>query len=158
MLDGVVSVEEGIVISAYWPLQGELNLMPWMCGVVDRGGRIVLPVVAQKNHPLTFREWTPGTKMQAGFWNIPVPVGGAELRPDIVIAPVIGYDKHCFRLGYGGGYFDRTLADMRELSEIIGVGLSSAEVPSIFPQAHDIPMTMIVTELGKVAERDCVSN
>jgi 5-formyltetrahydrofolate cyclo-ligase len=73
------------------------------------------------------------------------------VTPDIVIAPVVGFDRACYRLGYGGGFFDRTLAAFSRRPRIIGVGYAPQEIGTIYPQAHDVPMDMIVTEAGIVA-------
>ena len=86
--------------------------------------------------------------MVQGFWKIPVPAEGPEVVPDVALAPVVGWDAAGFRLGYGGGYFDRTLAALDPPAFAIGVGLDAARVPTIFPQPHDIAMDAIVTETG----------
>jgi len=138
-------------ISFYWPINGEPDLRELMKSIVSRGGICALPVVVQSQSPLVFRAWKPGVKMRRGAWNIPEPIGGKEVNPDIIIAPVVGYDPGCFRLGYGGGYFDRTLANLvREDILTIGVGFSQASLITIYPQAHDIPLNRIVTEKSVV--------
>jgi 5-formyltetrahydrofolate cyclo-ligase len=116
--------------------------------VAQSGGRCALPVVTKPGRPLVFRSWERGERLKRGFWNIPVPAGGYEVVPDVVIAPVVAFDKACFRLGYGGGHFDRTLAEMPKNRRVVGVGYSMTEAASIFPQPHDIPMDAIVTESG----------
>ena len=78
--------------------------------VLEGGGRCALPVVVEKKAPLVFRLWKPGGRLVPGVWNIPIPADGDEVLPDVVIAPVVGFDSACYRLGYGGGFFDRTLA------------------------------------------------
>jgi 5,10-methenyltetrahydrofolate synthetase len=109
----------------------------------------LLPVVAVRGAPLVFRRWTPETRMVRGDWNIPVPPPEAEaLRPDIAIAPLVGWAPGGWRLGYGGGYFDRTLAALQPRPISIGVGFQSARLATIFPQPHDIALDMIVTEDG----------
>ena len=150
-LDDIAQSLAGRIISAYWPLRGEPDLRPWMERVVAHGGSVALPVVVVKNAPLIFRAWTPAARMEHGFWNIPVPTDGAEVVPDIVIAPVVGFDPDCYRLGYGGGYFDRTLADFRHSPLVVGVGYAHAQIPTIHPQPHDIPMDRIVTDLATLA-------
>jgi 5-formyltetrahydrofolate cyclo-ligase len=145
-LDELVHPVAGLTVSTYWPLHGEPDLRPWMERIIARGGRCALPVVVVKNAPLIFRAWTPAAKMERGFWNIPVPADGAEIIPDIIIAPVVGFDSECYRLGYGGGYFDRTLATLRGSRRVIGVGYSSAQIATIHPQPHDIPMHAIATD------------
>ena len=102
-------------------------------------------MVAAKHEPLVFRSWQSGDKLARGVWNIPYPAEGAEVRPDIVIAPVVGFDRHCFRLGYGGGFFDRTLAALPQMPLRIGVGYDFQLLPAFQPHRHDIAMDMIVT-------------
>ncbi len=139
----------GATISAWWPIQSELDLRPWLSTLAARGATAALPLVVEKAAPLRFRAWAPGVKMERGFWNIPVPASGDWIVPDIALAPVVGHDAAGFRLGYGGGYFDRTLAAYPDVRPI-GVGLSSAHIATIFPQWHDVAMTAIVTENGVI--------
>ena len=87
--------------------------------------------------------------MERGAWSIPVPAEGPGVTPDVTLAPVVGWDAAGFRLGYGGGYFDRTLAALSPRPFAIGVGLDAARLITIFPQPHDIPMQVIVTETGR---------
>ena len=87
--------------------------------------------------------------MEKGFWNIPVPVDKAEYTPQLLIAPVVGFDSSCYRLGYGGGYFDRTLALLQARGaafDVAGVGYAAARIDTIHPLGHDIPLQAIVTE------------
>lgn len=144
-LDDLIAPGKGSVISLYWPFRGEPDLRGWMRTAFDSGARIALPVVAEKARPLLFREWTPGGKLERGVWNIPVPAEGAELLPNVIISPLVGYGPDNYRLGYGGGFFDRTLAAMTTPRQVIGVGYKSSALPTIFPQPHDIPMDRIVT-------------
>jgi 5,10-methenyltetrahydrofolate synthetase len=83
--------------------------------------------------------------MARGLWKIPYPAAGEEVSPTIVIAPVVGFDQACYRLGYGGGFFDRTLATMARKPWVLGVGYAELQIPTIFPQPHDIAMDWIVT-------------
>jgi 5,10-methenyltetrahydrofolate synthetase len=140
----------GQTVGVYWPFRGEPNLRRWMEWLLACGGACALPVVVQRHAPLVFREWHPGARMVGGVWNIPVPADGAEVVPDIVIAPVVGFDPRCYRLGYGGGFYDRTLAAMAGQPRVIGVGYAQALVATIRPQPHDIAMHLIVTEHGVV--------
>lgn len=132
-------------ISVYWPYRGEPALHELMSNCHAKGARIALPVVTAKNNPLIFREWVPGCKLERGVLKIPIPTDGAELIPNVVIAPLVGFDQQCYRLGYGGGYFDRTLAAMSPRPLIIGIGHPGLELATIYPQAHDIPMDIIIT-------------
>ncbi|RID90094.1 5-formyltetrahydrofolate cyclo-ligase [Gemmobacter lutimaris] len=139
----------GAVFSAYWPIKGEPDLRPLMQDLHREGIRIALPVVETRFAPLVFRQWTPDTAMVRGDWNIPVPPAeNARLLPDVALAPLVGWDEAGYRLGYGGGYFDRTLAALHPSPLVIGVGLQSARLATIHPQPHDIPLDLIVTEAG----------
>jgi len=149
-LDALLPQLEGIVVSLYWPFRGEPDLRDWAEDVCRRGGRCVLPVVIAKATPLVFRAWRPGDALTRGVWNIPIPVEGEELHPDIVIAPLVGFDRLGYRLGYGGGFFDRTLAALAPRPRAIGVGYGLAAMATIHPLAHDIGMNAIVTEDGLV--------
>lgn len=144
----------GAVLSGYWPIKGEPDLRPALTGLHCAGFIIALPVVAQRAAPLVFRRWAPGTKMLRGDWNIPVPPPDADpLRPDICLAPCLGWSDEGYRLGWGGGYFDRTLAVLAPRPLTIGIALSAARLPTIYPQPHDIPLDLILTEGGVAAER-----
>ena len=133
-------------VSFYWPFRGEPDLRSLMQTVVEGGGRCALPVVVERKAPLVFRLWKPGDRLVPGVWNIPVPADGAEASPDVVIAPVVGFDSACYRLGYGGGFFDRTLASLHHRPLAIGVGYDATSVSTIYPLPHDVPMEAIVTE------------
>ncbi|MCL3881074.1 5-formyltetrahydrofolate cyclo-ligase [Marivita sp. GX14005] len=139
----------GKVLSAYWPIKGEPDLRPLMKDLHEAGVIVCLPIVEQKFAPLVFRRWTPDTKMTRGDWNIPVPPPEAEAAaPDITLAPLMGWSADGYRLGYGGGYFDRTLAALSPRPFTIGIGLQSARLDTIHPQPHDIPLDVILTEAG----------
>lgn len=140
----------GRIVSVYWPFRGEPGLRHWMESLADRGATCALPMVVAPRAPLVFRAWRRGEPLQPGIWNIPVPSEGAEVTPDIVLAPVVGFDRCCYRLGHGGGFFDRTLLALPQKPRIVGVGYARLAIPTIFPQAHDIPMDLIVTEEGIV--------
>ena len=92
-------------------------------------------------------------KMTPGIWNIPTPADGAIVVPDVVLAPVLGFDEACYRLGNGGGYFDRTLAVLKPRPLVIGVGYERLRIRTIYPQPHDVAMNVIVTE-GRQASTD----
>jgi 5,10-methenyltetrahydrofolate synthetase len=145
-LEQVIGHVEGLVISAYWPFRGEPDLRPLMANLIGKGARTALPVVVAKGQPLLFRLWKAGDRLDRGVWNIPIPADGEPALPDIVIAPLVGFDRMGYRLGYGGGFFDRTLARLGDAVRAIGVGYSKAEIPTIYPQPHDIAMEIIVTQ------------
>lgn len=145
-LDRAAGDVAGRIVSTYWPFRGEPDLRDWSNAVIGRGGRIALPVVVKKGAPLEFRVWAPGDPLERGVWNILVPSRGPAVEPDIVVAPVVGFDGGNYRLGYGGGFFDRTLAAMGRRPLVIGVGYASARIATIYPQPHDIAMSVIVTD------------
>ena len=145
----------GTILSGYWPIKGEPDLRPLLSEMHRAGVTIALPVVETRAAPLVFRRWTPETRMIRGDWNIPVPSPEAEvLSPDVVLAPCLGWDAGCYRLGWGGGYFDRTLAVLSPRPFAVGIALAAARVATIYPQPHDIPLDMIMTEAGVLAERE----
>jgi 5-formyltetrahydrofolate cyclo-ligase len=150
-LDDLIGSPSGRILSLYWPFRGEPDLRPWMLSQDRRGGRCCLPVVVSRHQAVVFRLWTPGARLERGVWNIPVPADGPEVIPDVVIAPLVGFDGDFYRLGYGGGYYDRTLAAIPRKPITVGVGYAEATLETIHPQPHDIPMDAIVTERGVVA-------
>jgi 5-formyltetrahydrofolate cyclo-ligase len=138
------------VVSVYWPIRGEPDLRAWMHGLSQAGVHVALPVAVALAQPLVFREWHPGARLALGLWNIPHPADGKLIVPNVVIAPVVGFDLQGYRLGYGGGFYDRTLARLDPKPLTIGVGYPGAELRTIFPQPHDIPMDWVVTGSGTV--------
>ena len=139
---------DGRAISLYWPFRGEPDLRPWLERATARGAICLLPIVVEKGEPLIFKSWKHGEKLDRGIWNIPIPAEGPEMLPDIVISPLVGFDPRLYRLGYGGGFFDRTLAAHPGKPLVIGVGYAMQHIPTIHPQRYDIPMTRIITENG----------
>lgn len=133
-------------VSFYWPFRGEPDLRPLMRALSADGIEIALPVGTKIGEPLTFRPWTPGCAMARGIWDIPIPATDIDILPQTIIAPLVGFDAALYRLGYGGGFFDRTLAARKKPAEVIGIGFAMFQLPSIRPQAHDIPMGRIVTD------------
>ena len=145
----------GLTISGYWPIKGELDLRSLMAEWHAAGATVALPLVEIVAAPLVFRRWTPATRLVRGHWNIPVPPPQADrVEPQIVLAPLVGWDGQGYRLGYGGGYFDRTLAALAPRPFAIGVGLHAARLTTIHPQPHDIVLDAIVTEAGIELARD----
>ncbi len=138
----------GRILSAYWPLKGEPDLRPWLVKLNAEGVITVMPVVVEKSAPLRFRKWTPGCEMEKGFWNIPVPAAPEEFIPDVLLGPVVGFDARGYRLGYGGGYFDRTLALLQQQERafhVIGIALDEARLPAFDALPHDIPFNAMIT-------------
>jgi len=144
-LDRLIPIASGSIVSVYWPIRGEPDLRSWVRGKWEQGVRIALPVALALGQALVFREWRPNGPMARGLWKIPYPADGPEIVPTVTLAPVVGFDAACYRLGYGGGFFDRTLARMAAKPLVIGLGYPSSSITTIFPQPHDIPMDWIVT-------------
>ncbi|MBR0566454.1 5-formyltetrahydrofolate cyclo-ligase [Azoarcus sp. L1K30] len=150
-LDGLVEQLRPRSLAFCWPYRAEPDLRAWVTRWLGAGeGRLAaLPVVLEKDAPLVFRAWTPGATMQADRHGIPFPVAGVTVLPDVVLVPLNAFDAGGFRLGYGGGYFDRTLAAKR--LQAIGVGFELGRVDSVLPQQHDRAMDWLVTEAGAFA-------
>ena len=147
-LERLLTDVSGKSVAFCWPYQAEYDARPLILRFLTRGARAALPVVVAPRQPMVFREWTPETKMVAGVYGIPVPVESPEVLPAVALMPLAGFDDAGYRLGYGGGFFDRTLAVVTPRPLAIGVGFELARVPTIYPQLHDIPLDYVVTELG----------
>ena len=155
-----------------WPYRGEYDARNLVRQLYQAGARIALPVVVASGSPLLFRQWTPDTPLLSGPLDIPYPgAQSPQLQPSHVLLPVVGIDAAGYRLGYGGGYFDRTLAALaatgigtglatglatdpatpapgKSAPLVIATGYELCRIPSIDPQPHDIPMDWLVTERG----------
>jgi 5-formyltetrahydrofolate cyclo-ligase len=133
-------------LGVYWPFQAEFDPRALIEWVIAQGYAVALPVVVDKKGPLEYRAWRPGEPLVDGVWNIPIPKVRDVVVPQAVLAPLVGFDRQRYRLGYGGGYFDRTLAAFSTRPFAIGVGYEISRIETIFPQSFDIPMDVIVTE------------
>jgi 5-formyltetrahydrofolate cyclo-ligase len=131
-----------------WPYRNEYDARHLAAALRRRGATTALPVVVAPRKPLIFREWHPGIRLTTGPLGIPFPEDSAELVPDRVLLPMLGWDADGYRLGYGGGFFDRTLAGLARRPEVIGVSYEQAFLKTIHPQPHDIPVDFVVTERG----------
>lgn len=145
-LEHTLSNLGGRTVSLYWPFRGEPDLRGFASRVIEQGGRVVLPVVIRRDWPLEFRIWSPGEPLERGMWDILVPARGPSVQPDIVVAPMVGFDEANYRLGYGGGFFDRTLAALPRRAFVVGVGYAASRLKTIYPQPHDVVMDAIVTD------------
>jgi 5-formyltetrahydrofolate cyclo-ligase len=136
-----------------WPVRGEYDARLLTRTLRERGAVTALPVVVGPGQPLAFREWHPGVMLASGPLGIPYPVDSEPVVPTVALLPMNGWDGAGYRLGYGAGFFDRTLASMSKPPAAIGIGYELARVRTIRPQAWDIPMDWVVTERG-VYRRD----
>ena len=138
-------------VAITWPFRGEYDTRHLAHTLRGAGARIALPVVIAPRAPLEFRAWAPGVAMAKGVYDIPYPAEGAAIRPDALLIPMLGFDRAGYRLGYGGGYYDRTLAALAAggaRPAAIGIAYELAAIDTIHPQPFDVPMEYIVTERG----------
>jgi 5-formyltetrahydrofolate cyclo-ligase len=145
-LRSLLEGQPALVLGVYWPFQAEFDPRPLIDWLVARGSTAALPAVVDNKGPLEYRSWRPGEPLVDGVWNIPVPQNRNLVVPHVVLSPLVGFDRQCYRLGYGGGYFDRTLGALSPRPLAIGVGFELSRIETIYPHAFDIPMDRIVTE------------
>lgn len=139
----------GAVVAGYWPLGDEIDPRPLMAALAGLGCRLALPVVVSRAAPLQFRAWAEGDALEAGPHGTAHPFETAPcLRPDVLLVPLLGFDRGGWRLGYGGGYYDRTLERLRENAQVRAIGLAFAaqEMVAVPRDGHDQPLDAIATE------------
>ncbi|MCA8933841.1 MAG: 5-formyltetrahydrofolate cyclo-ligase [Rhodospirillaceae bacterium] len=150
----LVPADDGIVVSAYAAMRDEIDPLPLLAELAGRGCRIALPVVTGAGQPLVFRAWAPGAPLVPAPFGTRVPPETAEvLVPDVVLVPMLAFDRRGYRLGYGGGFYDRTLTGLREANEFLlalGLAYAEQEVPRLPTEDHDAPLDAIVTPDGVV--------
>ncbi len=140
-------------VSGFYPYQAEINVLPLLARLVSEGWQTALPVVMAKGEPLTFRAWAPGEPTGRGIWDIHVPLETApELKPDVLLVPMLAFDRRGYRLGYGGGFYDRTLAELRKLKQVVAIGVAYAEqeTDEVPVTSYDEPLDWILTERGVI--------
>ncbi len=150
-----IDPQQGAVVSLYYPIRSELDTEPLLQALIERRVDIVLPVAAKKKTPLQFRRFAPGDALEKGAYGELIPAAAAsEARPDIVVAPLLGFSRSGDRLGYGGGYYDRTLKELRHSGSVVAVGYAYAaqEVDGLPASPLDQRLDWIVTERGAI---DC---
>jgi 5-formyltetrahydrofolate cyclo-ligase len=145
-LEALLRALPGQSVGAYWPVKAEFDPLPLALRLIAEGRILALPAVVDRKGPLEYRRWRQDAEMEAGPHDIPAPKAREIVRPEILIVPLVGFDAANYRLGYGGGYFDRTLAAASPLPTTLGVGLEATLLATIFPQPHDIALDFIVTE------------
>jgi 5-formyltetrahydrofolate cyclo-ligase len=139
----------GVIVSGFMTLGNEINPLPLMRKLSGKGVRLALPVVAGRGKALVIREWTFGAPLTAGVWGIREPTAeAAEVEPDILLVPLLAFDRTGHRLGYGGGYYDRTIAQLRARKPVVAVGLAFAaqEVPKVPATPRDALLDLVLTE------------
>jgi 5-formyltetrahydrofolate cyclo-ligase len=139
------------LVGGYWPIQGEFDPLPFLRRVLETGAKVALPIAARPGEALEYRLWTPQAPMENGRWDIRHPAEGAAVTPAALLVPLVGFDAAGHRLGYGGGYFDRTLAALTPRPLAIGLAFEAQRIAGLGPLAHDQPMDVIITEAGGFA-------
>jgi 5-formyltetrahydrofolate cyclo-ligase len=134
------------LVAGYWPIRGEFDPRPYLLATIAAGGAAALPVVTGPSEPLVFRRWTLETPMATGRWDIEHPAEGEPVTPNALLIPLVGFDGGGHRLGYGGGFYDRTLAVLSPRPRAIGLGFEIGRIADFTARPHDIPMDAIVTE------------
>jgi 5-formyltetrahydrofolate cyclo-ligase len=138
------------VIAGYMPIRTEIDPIPAMIALAATGARMCVPVVDGAGLPLSFRAWAPGCAMIPGAFGAPIPADAAPLAPDALIVPLLAFDAAGGRLGYGGGFYDRTLARLRAGGPVVAIGFAygAQQVDATPQEATDQPLDFIVTEAG----------
>jgi 5-formyltetrahydrofolate cyclo-ligase len=136
----------GAVVAGFWPLAGEIDIRPLLTALAERGHAVLLPVTPQRGLPLTFRRWRPGDVMASGRFGTPVPVG-EPMVPTMLLVPLLAFDRQGRRLGYGAGYYDRTLAALPG-AHTLGCAFAAQELDSVPAGPQDIRLAAIATERG----------
>jgi len=151
-----IPVASGIVVAGYSPLKSELNPLPLMRRCAALGAQLALPVVAGRGKPLIMRGFAFGEPLGSGVWGIREPLPDApEVFPDILLVPLLAFDRRGNRIGYGAGYYDRTISRLRTMKAItaIGIAFSAQEFEDVPATSHDAPLDLVLTERGVVSDR-----
>lgn len=143
-------------IGAYWPIKGEFDPLPtlYRWGENHPERRIGLPVVDKQHGTLRFHVWYPGCPMEEDAFHIPKPKGTEEFQPQLMLVPCLGFGPCGLRLGYGGGFMDKTLAEMSPRPVAVGIGYAHGFLPLLKPSALDVPLDAMLTEEGVVWDRE----
>jgi 5-formyltetrahydrofolate cyclo-ligase len=136
---------KGAIIAGYWPMGDEMDPRPLMLALASRGHTMALPVTPPRGQPLAFHAWAPSAALRPGPMGTSEPVAGEALRPDVVLVPLLAFDRTGRRLGYGGGYYDRTLAALPG-AKAIGIAYAGQEMPEVPAGPQDMRLPLIATE------------
>ena len=152
VLGEVLADHASRVLSGYMPMRSEIDPLPAMAA---HEGPVCVPVIAGRGLPLRFREWSPDAALEEGPFGARIPVAGAWMEPHVLIVPLLAFDRRGFRLGYGGGFYDRTLARLRARGSRLALGFAYAaqEVAAVPIEETDQPLDLIVTEAGVITPR-----
>lgn len=152
-LEALIATLAPSALGFCWPYRAEPDLRAWIEAwlAAERGRVAALPVVLERHAPMVFRRWMPGAPMPLDRHGIPHPADGEPVAPEVLLVPLNAFDDRGYRIGYGGGYFDRTLARLQTVA--VGVGFEIGRVPDTHPQQYDLPMQWVVTDAGVMKPR-----
>ncbi len=153
---GFLGAPGGRVVSGFYPYKSEIDVLPLMARLSEQGWRTALPVVVADGLPLEFRLWRPGEETVAGVWNIPIPDETSPATdPDVLLVPMLAFDAHGYRLGYGGGFYDRSLERLRATKKVIAVGVAyrGQQRDHVPHDDLDQPLDWVLTEEGLITPR-----
>ncbi len=139
----------GALVAGYWPMGDEVDVRPLLAALAERGHALALPVTTPRGHPLLFRRWRPGEALRSGPLGTSFPAGGEEARPGWLLVPLLAFDRTGRRLGYGGGYYDRTLAALPG-AVAVGCAHSVQELPEVPAGPDDVRLARVATENGVI--------
>ena len=144
-----LAIEPGAIVSGFSSLKSEINPVPLMRKLADQGAQLALPVVAGKGQPLIMRAWSFGEPLDSGVWGIREPKADApEVAPDILIVPLLAFDRRGNRIGYGAGYYDITIAKLRAMKPTVAIGIAFAaqEIAEVPVTPRDARLDLVLTE------------
>lgn len=148
---GFTGLRPPLIVSGFYPYRSEISTLPLLERLAAEGWQTALPIVLGPGMPLQFRAWKPGDAMGKGEWDIPIPLETApEVLPDVLFVPLLAFDRAGYRLGYGGGFYDRTLAKLRAIKPVTAIGTAYAgqQVEDVPRGEYDAPLDWILTEEG----------
>lgn len=148
---GFANVQPPAIVSGFYPFRSEISTLPLLSALAAQGFMTALPIVMGEGLPLVFRQWREGDDMGKGDWDIPIPLDSApEVLPDVLFVPLLAFDQQGYRLGYGGGFYDRTLAKLRAIKPVVAIGTaySGQQVDEVPRGEFDAPLDWILTEKG----------
>ena len=150
LLSFLKQAEPDQVIAAYMPIRTEVSPLPAMAKMVARGNRVCVPVILGEGQPLEFHEWTPDMEMVEGMFGAAIPKDGVALSPDIIVTPLLAFDPAGYRMGYGGGFYDRTFEKLTETKKVLAIGYaySDQEVMIVPREETDYKLNAVITEKG----------
>ena len=152
-----LAIMQGTIVSGFMPLKSEIDPLPLMHRLAAVGASLALPAIAGRGKPLIMRAWQWGEPLNAGVWGLREPKPEApEVDPDILLVPLLAFDRSGQRIGYGAGYYDMTIARLRARKTITAVGIAFAaqEVAAVPATAFDAPLDLVLTERETIELRD----